>query len=565
MYHLSKEEETLYITMEYVPGENLKSFIKTSRKLPKGQAISIAKQVCQGLTEAHNLGVVHRDLKPSNIMIDKDGNAHIMDFGIARSIEARGVTDAGTAIGTPDYMSPEQVEGVGVDQRSDIYSLGIILYEMIAGRTPFRGDTPYSVALKHKTEQPPDPRRFNPQLSRDLCRLILKCLDKDKEKRYQSAKELFLELSSIEKRIPAADKAVSNRGKEVKIYRRGFNPLKAFGILLLIAIILTGGYFLLNKVQFTKKTEMTEEEMSGIPEQKKQKTEAVASQSGTIEIISVPSGAEVYLSNKFEGVTPFKRELLPGVYQVIIKKDPGYKEITDVLNVRDEETSSKKYSLTPVYRLRIDTVPKGADVLIDGNYKGKTPLQLELDKNVCQMIIEKGSEWTQISELLSLKPGLNPVRRSLKKIKFSLLVKTNPTGARVFIEGKPAGISPVRKMELFGEFDIRVEKDGYEDIEDTIFVDSDFEKIYELTKIEPKKGKISFKVRPYADVLVDGKLLGEVPPVRTLEIKEGKHKIEFVSVRMDKRYTVEVEIKSGDNKEILIDMETGKIEVVEIK
>jgi serine/threonine-protein kinase len=125
--------------------------------------------------------VVHRDLKPGNIMIDKEGNAKIMDFGIARSISVKEITGAGVMIGTPEYMSPEQVEGKEADQRSDIYSLGIILYEMLTGKTPFGGDTALSIAVKHKTEIPKDPRNLNPQIPEELSRVILKCMEKKKE------------------------------------------------------------------------------------------------------------------------------------------------------------------------------------------------------------------------------------------------------------------------------------------------------------------------------------------------------------------------------------------------
>jgi serine/threonine protein kinase len=198
MYDLNKEENTYYITMEYVPGEDLKSFIKRSKQLTPSTIISIGKQVCEGLSEAHRLGVVHRDLKPQNIMIDKEGNARIMDFGIARSLKGKGVTAEGVIIGTPEYMSPEQVEAKEIDERSDIYSLGVVLYEMAAGHVPFEGETALSVAMKHKGELPKNPREFNPQIPGDLCLIVLKCLEKDKDRRYQSADELLNALKRFE-------------------------------------------------------------------------------------------------------------------------------------------------------------------------------------------------------------------------------------------------------------------------------------------------------------------------------------------------------------------------------
>ncbi len=211
MYELMEEKGTHFITMEYVPGQDLRGLIRQSGQLAVGTSISIAKQVCEGMAEAHRLGVIHRDLKPQNIMIDKEGNARIMDFGIARTLKAKGITGAGVMVGTPEYMSPEQVESKEVDQRSDIYSLGIILYEMVTGRVPFEGDTPLSVAVKHKTEAPPDPRRINTQIPENLSRLILNCLEKDKEKRCQSAGDVHSELDKIEKGIPTAERIVLKR------------------------------------------------------------------------------------------------------------------------------------------------------------------------------------------------------------------------------------------------------------------------------------------------------------------------------------------------------------------
>jgi len=211
MFDLGESEGAYFITMEYIRGEDLKSMIRMSGQLGIGTAISIARQICDGLAEAHKLGVVHRDLKPSNIMIDKDGNARIMDFGIARSVEGKSITGAGAQVGTPEYMSPEQVESKEIDQRSDIYSLGVMLYEMVTGKVPFEGDTALSVAYKHRHEAPDDPRNFNDQIPERLRNLILKCLAKAREKRYQNTEEVFFELAGIEKGIPPSEKVISPR------------------------------------------------------------------------------------------------------------------------------------------------------------------------------------------------------------------------------------------------------------------------------------------------------------------------------------------------------------------
>lgn len=238
MHDFHEEEGIPFITMEYVAGEDLKSFMRSKGKIIE-ETISIAKQVCEGLAEAHELGVVHRDLKPQNIMIDKKGRARIMDFGIARSIEAPGVTSSGMMIGTPDYISPEQAEGEEADQRSDIYSLGSILYEMVTGNVPFKGDTALSVALKHKTKIPPDPRKLNPEVPKELSRLILICMEKDRERRYQTAEDLLSDLSNIEEGFPLGTKIQPRRRSfaTVKIRKNLFIPAMVVALAIIVVVI----------------------------------------------------------------------------------------------------------------------------------------------------------------------------------------------------------------------------------------------------------------------------------------------------------------------------------------
>jgi serine/threonine protein kinase len=190
-----------YTSMEFVEGESLRSVLNRFGGFPLRKGIDVALQICSGLKEAHAQEIVHRDLKPENVMIDAQGNVKIMDFGIARSMEA--LTRAtGSMLGTPAYMAPEQVAGKSVDYRTDIYSFGLILYEMFTGAPAFHADTAVAVALKQMREAPPPPHEVDPNIPVAIERAILKCLEKEPVRRFQSLAELENVL-----RVPAAPAA----------------------------------------------------------------------------------------------------------------------------------------------------------------------------------------------------------------------------------------------------------------------------------------------------------------------------------------------------------------------
>ena len=209
VYDLNRFGSVVAISMEYIEGESLRTLLGRVEGLSTRHGLKIIHQVIAGLAEAHAQSVIHRDLKPENILIAQDGTVKVADFGVARSVET-GAPQTGAIVGTPAYMSPEQAEGKSVDARTDIYALGLVMYEMFCGQPAFKGDTSIAVALKQVQELPTPPRQLDPYVPEFIEAAILKCIEKNPAKRFQSAGELDAALTGKQE---AATVAVSD-GRE---------------------------------------------------------------------------------------------------------------------------------------------------------------------------------------------------------------------------------------------------------------------------------------------------------------------------------------------------------------
>ncbi|MFD2612927.1 Stk1 family PASTA domain-containing Ser/Thr kinase [Paenibacillus gansuensis] len=196
IYDVGQEDEIHYIVMEYIDGHNLNEIIQQRAPLQVEESVRVASQICDALEHAHQNHIIHRDIKPHNILIGKNGRVKVTDFGIARAVTSSTITQTGSVIGSVHYFSPEHAKGVITGEKSDLYSLGIVLYQMLTAQLPFLGESPISVALKHLQEHVEEPRKVNPVIPQSVENVILKAMRKNPEERYQSATEMLRDLET---------------------------------------------------------------------------------------------------------------------------------------------------------------------------------------------------------------------------------------------------------------------------------------------------------------------------------------------------------------------------------
>ena len=256
VYDVGREEDLTYIVMQYIEGESLQSKIATHEEYSIGNIITMMNNLCSALDYAHDHGVIHRDIKPANILIDEQEKPFLVDFGVAR-VETSTLTQTGTTVGTPSYMSPEQVMGKHLDKRSDIFSLGVILYELITGRRPFEGDNITTVIYKIVNEEPAHPSELKKNLPAGFEKVILKSLAKNPEDRYSTCQEFATDLKALS---PLSQKTITLglSTQELTAIKRptGRRPALIVGLILAAVIVISGGligyYLIKNKSTATK-------------------------------------------------------------------------------------------------------------------------------------------------------------------------------------------------------------------------------------------------------------------------------------------------------------------------
>jgi serine/threonine protein kinase len=539
-------EGVYYISMQYVDGKSLKELINSTKFIPHEIALAIVYEICQGIEHAHQKGVVHRDIKPANILVNKEGNVKITDFGLAQAQDLTSITVTGAIVGTPAYMSPEQAAGKRIDIRSDIFSLGVVIYEMVTGTKPFQGDSYSSVIHAILTIPAPRPIETNPILSPKISRIIERMLDKDMDKRYQNIDQVSDDIYSYFKSqsIEVPHKQIStfindpqrisqNMIQEAKetYFKRGLYYLSRGKANLDDAIDA------FTKVQYLDPAdEQAKNHLATLRRKKK------------VAAPAKPKRVRIQKRNsmfKFAGI-------IGAILVIVVFAAALYR------NYRNHEVPSTEYGY-----LSIDSKPTAAAVYLDDQeLESNTPVVLDSIAAGEHVIEVRKRGYQPYRQNIEIKTGdtLSINSRLIREVATvatgKLAITSTPSGAKVIIDGTDTGLKTPCTVEKLsaGRHKIRLTKNGYQtkDITRTVQSDETTRVSLNLTRSQTpvarnNKRKSYFKINvdPWAKIYIDGKYIETTPIAKALQITAGTHTVRLTNPSFQ-TWQKKINFKSGE-------------------
>ncbi len=528
-----KEEEIYFIAMEFVDGRSLKDLIAQIKVFPLEVVITIAVDVCKGLSHAHRKGVIHRDIKPANILIGYDGSVKIADFGLAQAQDLTSITVTGAIVGTPAYMSPEQAAGRKVDNRSDIFSLGIILYEMLTGDKPFPGENYSSVITRILTATPKPPIEMNPLVPVELNHIVEKMLEKDPDKRFSDVDLLQTELETYARKanLNISEKYISGFMKQPEEFvkatlekrkRQHFDRGVYYMNLGLEKIDDAIGEF--TRVIFLDPNDTQAREYL---EKLKARKEKMGRKEEVKPKVAVKQEAK-------------KVRLVPVILVLM------FVLLVGLVLVRRLIIRPQRMALKPVSgSLVLNSQPGGASIFIDGREIGRvTPARIDslsLGLHEVKLILRG---YRPVIETVNVKTELDSLQTLLVREKIEsvgvrklggILIRTRPPGASVKInENKLKETTPCQVSDLEpGIYRITLEKEGYEPVSVIRRVSAD--RVLRMNLNLTKKagpveyGYLKIAVTPWAKVFIDGKYIETTPVAKPIKVEAGEHIIKLTN------------------------------------
>lgn len=551
VYDVGFYNNVAYILMRYIDGIDLKDYIKQNAPLPLDKVISVSRDIASVLGYMHSKGIVHRDIKPANIMIQKDGRAILTDFGLAKSLDTTKFTATGKILGSPHYLAPEQAKGELVDAKTDVYSLGITMYEMATGKVPFGGETPVQVVIKHIREQMPRPSTINEDIPRSLEKIILKTTKKKPSERFHTMEALVKDLEKLER--TTVTETVRIDAPERK---RRWMPL-LWVVVLMVAV--AGLYF--SGILAPKEENRSGSQIKGsatAQQVEKKGDDFVAKKSR-------PSSQKV---DSEPAKTPPDTQLKTG--------EEGQKPL-----IKSPKKELKPSATTPVRNIAV-TIGANArsEVYVDGRLRGQVPpaLKIKLAPGKHKLMFIKTNTNKTVIKEVAIHQGQKSFNMMQKfQIHGTITRITAYPWGNVYIDGKAMGMTPVENIRLLeGNHLLRLENPRYQPITKTITIEagnivpvlhSKF-----TQKIDAKKPVVKERVKqdkpqfvtvqlinvlPWGKVFINGKLVG-ISPVRNIKLAAGEYTIRVENPQF-KPYTQKVQLKGGkDIPSIIIRLKERK-------